>query len=300
MLNTANWIVTHRPATFGLTQDLIGSIDIEQRRLLVVPQPPRFVDLPQSPVGGDAVQRGVDLLGQRFVLWPKGDGIVASRQRRPYEFQLGVLPSVVQRDGQVEQHGIQSAVFQVAVRLDLAVVDSLADLLFVQQAFGGRVLQRADRAADRPALFDRLETRIVRANHQLQRVHVIRMAEPHHAGPIGCDLDAVHGKVEIPPLQSRHEAAELVLDEFDPPPQVRGQRLGDFHFKADVGLGLVRVLENVRRSALGIRCPTQRRQIVAGRFGGRRRRSFCAGQQAGDRQQDAGDGMRFLQTRPFL
>ncbi len=44
-------------------------------------------------------------------------------------------------------------------------------------------------------------------------------AEAEFLGPIGRDLQAVHGKVEVAPLQPRDQPLEIVLDQLDPPAQ---------------------------------------------------------------------------------
>ncbi len=155
------------------------------------------------------------MFGQIRVFRPEGDGIVASCSARTHELELGILLGVVQSDRQVQQDGVQPAELQVAIRFGLAVVDALMDLQFVQQPLGRRVLQGADHAAESTALLQRLETRLVRAGDQLQGVHVVRMTEAHNASPVRRDFQTVHGEVKIPPLQPRHQAAELVLDKVD-------------------------------------------------------------------------------------
>ena len=109
------------------------------------------------------------------------------------------------------------------------------------------------------ALFQRIEPRFVGPGDQLQRVDVIGPAEADGLDAVGRDLHAVHGEIEVAPLQARNQALEVVLDELDAAAEFLLQGLGQIDLEADVAVGVLGVLADVGGAAFGVGGPAQRR-----------------------------------------
>jgi hypothetical protein len=80
--------------------------------------------------------------------------------------------------------------------------------------------------------------------------------------PVRRVLQPVHGEIEVAAQQARVEAGKGVLFELDPPADLAPQGLDQIDLEADVLAPVFGVHGDVRRPALGVGGPDQRRQIV--------------------------------------
>ena len=116
-------------------------------------------------------------------------------------------------------------------------------------------------------------------------VDIVGPAETESLGAVGRDFHAVHGEIEVAPLQARDQALEIVLMELDAAAQLLFQGCGQVHFEADVVIRVAGVFADVGGAALGVGGPSQRRRRRGDRVT-RMGNSGCA--DAGQQQNEAG------------
>ena len=272
-------IAGEAPLAGRLGKIIFRTFLVEQPLLVVVPDAPLLVDAVQFAALGQTIQGRVELHGQRLLILAKRDGVLAGIPRRADELQFRPRFGDVRGDRPVEQHGVEPAQFQIEIGLDLIAVDLLLDAQLVQQALGGRIFERADHAAHLLARFERVETRFVGPGDQLQRVDVIRPAEPKRLDAIGRDFDAVHAEVDVAAAQAGNEILEIVLNELDAAAKLLFQRRGQIDLEALVAVRVLGILADVGRPALAVGPPAQRRQLAVARHG---RRIAPGGRQAAE------------------
>ena len=230
--------------------------------LRVVPEMPRLEDSPQLS-GRDQLRDGaVDGCGERRVV-PAHSDHVAALHRRADALDPGEGTAVALGDDVIEQHGVDAPLPKIEVRLLLPLVEHRLEGPCLEELERYRLVQGADALAA-----EVVERRVRRPPPDREDLVIdeVRAREPQPRAPLGGVFQAVERDVDVPSFERRNEIRPLHLEEARPSePELARDRRGDVDLETNDLRRVLRVLEDVRLTALQVAAPDELAPLADGR-----------------------------------
>jgi len=220
------------------------------------PEVPPVIDAPQFPRIPEVHHRLVDFPEQFRVLLAEGDAVLHLSDGAPHELDLRIEPRVVDGDGRVEERGVETAVLQVRVGVDLVLVG--ADVLHPrvdEGEIGVGLLESAHHLVR--AVLQGGDALFVPPHRELEKGAVVGNGEVHFLLVLRGDFQAVDGDVVEVALQPRNQIVPAILHEFGPHAEIVRDSLDDLHLEADEDVRIGGVGKHERSAALGVASPFQ-------------------------------------------
>ena len=227
-----------------------------QLKLCVVPQAPLAQDSFQRAVVDDLIDGGIDFGFQRIVAFAKSNVVSASEERFARTLQGRAFADVENFRGHIHNDRIDALQFEIAIRRRRLSIIFERNSFFLKQTRCRRIAERSDDAV--LTILKRVNLLFVISDRERELKNVIRLAELNLLLPIGGRLQAVHNDVERLALQCRDERLPIRRNKLGLASHRRCERINHLLLVTDVLIGMIWIVENVRRAAGCVGAPAQR------------------------------------------